>query len=66
MANRKILFIVPYKARDLEGHALVGYHLKDKYGIEAIFTNGYHLERKILEYAPDALVLDHLAWNFQV
>lgn len=66
MRARKILFLVPYKARDLEGHALVGFHLKRKYGHEVIYTNGYGFELKILKYSPDAVVFDHLAWNFKI
>jgi surface carbohydrate biosynthesis protein len=62
---RTILLIVPYKARDLEGHALVAYHLEKFYGHKVILTNAYRIERKLMKYAPDALVLDHLAWNFK-
>lgn len=62
---RKVLIVVPYKSRDLEGHALVGYHLKTRYGYEVVYSNGYGIERKLLKEAPDALVLDHLAWNFK-
>lgn len=65
MTNKKILMVVAYKARDLEGNALVGYYLKRQYGIEVIYTNGYHLEKKILKHAPDAVVLDHLGWDFK-
>ncbi len=66
LSNKKILMVVPYKARDLEGHALVGHQLNRRYGYEVIFSNGYRLEPKILQHAPDALVLDHLSWNFKV
>lgn len=66
MKARKIIIVVPYKARDLEGHALVAYHLKRNFGCEVILTNGYGLERKMLQIAPDAIVLDHLSWNFKV
>jgi surface carbohydrate biosynthesis protein len=66
MKPRKILFIVPYRARDLEGLSLVGYHLRSLYGHEPIFSNGYKIERKLLEYGPDAIVFDHLSWNFKV
>src|SRR5687767_14031003 len=64
--KRRILMIVPYKARDLEGHSLVGYHLQNRYGHEPLYTNGYRIENKLLEYAPDAIVFDHLSWNFKV
>ncbi|MCM3874277.1 MAG: hypothetical protein ND895_26605 [Pyrinomonadaceae bacterium] len=66
MKGRKILLIVPYRARDLEGHALVGYHLQNSYGHEPIYSNGYGIEKKLLELAPDAIVFDHLSWNFKV
>ena len=58
--------LVPYKARDLEGHALVGYFLERQYGHEVIYSNGYGIERKLLEFEPDALILDHLSWDFKV
>lgn len=64
--KKSILVVVPYKARDLEGLALVGYHLKNRFGCEVLFTNGYGLELKILKSSPDILVLDHLAWDFKV
>lgn len=66
LTNKRILMVVPYKARDLEGHALVGHQLSRHYNYDVKFTNGYRLETKILDYAPDALVLDHLSWNFKV
>ena len=62
---RKILMIVPYKARDLEGHALVAHHLQRRHGVETVPTNGYGIERKLLLHRPDALVMDHLCWNFK-
>jgi surface carbohydrate biosynthesis protein len=57
--------IVPYQARDLEGHALVAYHLEKFYGHKVILTNAYWIERKLMQFGPDALVLDHLGWNFK-
>lgn len=66
MGKRRILLIVPYKARDLEAQALIGYHLEQQYGYEVLCSNGYRIERKLYEYQPDALVLDHLCWNFKV
>jgi surface carbohydrate biosynthesis protein len=63
---KKILMVVPYKARDLEGHALVGYFLERLYNHKVIYANGYNLEPKILEHAPDILLLDHLGWDFKV
>ncbi len=65
-SKRKVLILVPYKARDLESHALVGYYLVRKFGHEVVFTNGYGFEKKILTHSPDVVVMDHLAWNFKV
>lgn len=62
---RRVLVIAPYKARDLDGLALVAYHLKRLYGHEVILTNGYGIETKLLRIAPDAVVFDHLAWGFK-
>lgn len=66
MNSRKILLVVPYRARDLESHALVGYYLERRHGHEVIYTNGYGIEKKILAHSPDVVVLDHLSWNFKV
>src|SRR5688572_12281939 len=63
--KRRILIIVPYRARDLEGHALIGYRLSTDYGHEVLYSNGYGIERKLLEMAPDVVVMDHLAWSFK-
>ena len=60
---RRIMMLVAYKSRDLEGHSLVAYHLEKRYGHEVRLTNIYDVERKIMEYAPDLLVLDHLMWE---
>jgi surface carbohydrate biosynthesis protein len=30
------------------------------------YSNGYGIERKLVAFKPDALILDHLAWNFKV
>ena len=62
----KVMFIVPYISRDLDGCALVGYILKKKYGIESVFVNGYSTKQKIFKYQPDAIIWDHLAWDFKV
>lgn len=61
--SRRILMLVAYKSRDLEGHSLVAYHLERRYGHEVRLTNIYDVERKIMEYAPDLFVLDHLMWE---
>lgn len=62
---RRILMVVAYRARDLPGHALIGYHL-ERAGHEVIYTNGYGIESKLLSASPHVLVLDHLAWNHKV
>lgn len=66
MTDKKILMVVPYRARDLEGHALIAHRLVRSGNYQVKLTNGYRLATKILEYAPDMLVLDHLSWNFKV
>jgi surface carbohydrate biosynthesis protein len=57
--------VVPYKARDLEGCALVGYFLERRYGVQVVYSNAYHIEHKLRQHAPDALILDHLTWDFK-
>ncbi|MGQ0612339.1 MAG: surface carbohydrate biosynthesis protein [Planctomycetaceae bacterium] len=65
MHPRTVLFLVPYRARDLDGAALVGHHLKTRHGIASHFTNGYGIPQKLLRHAPDAVVFDHLTWDFK-
>jgi surface carbohydrate biosynthesis protein len=65
-SKRRVLFIVPYKNRDFEGLALIGYLLETYYGFDVVYTNGYSIERKLLEIKPDAVVFDHLVWDFKV
>ncbi|MGC8667518.1 MAG: surface carbohydrate biosynthesis protein [Chthonomonadales bacterium] len=65
MNKRRFLIVVPYKARDLEGHALVAYYLERLFGHEVVCTNGYAIPKKLLRWAPDVLVLDHLNWDFK-
>ena len=66
MKKRKLLMAVPYKARDLEGHSLIGYHLERSHGFEVVYSNSYGIERKLREEAPDVFVTDHLAWDFKI
>src|SRR5262249_51965448 len=66
MSAPKPIFIVPYKTPPPAGHVLVGYHLQKHYGHEVVYTNAYWVRDKILDHAPDALVLDHLSWTFKV
>lgn len=65
MNKRRFLLVVPYRARDLEGHALVAYYLERLFGHEVVCANGYSIPKKLLRFAPDALVLDHLNWDFK-
>jgi len=58
--SRRILILVPNKLRDLEGHALVAYHLQHRYGHRVFFCSEQEVQQKLLEHAPDALVLDYL------
>ena len=64
-SGRRILFIVAYRGRDLDGLALVAYRLEKQYGHEVLLTNGYRIEKKLLQSAPDAIVFDHLMWDFK-
>jgi surface carbohydrate biosynthesis protein len=61
-ADRKILMVVPHRVRDLEGHALVAWHLQRKYGHDVEFSGVDQVEERLLESAPDALVLEYLGW----
>lgn len=56
----RFLFAVPNHQRDLEGHALVAYHLARRHGHEATFTNVPSLEDAVLSVAPDVVVLDRV------
>ncbi len=62
---RRALFVVAYRARDLDGLALVAHHLERRHGLESVLTNGYEIERKLLRQAPDVVVFDHLVWGFK-
>lgn len=56
----RFLFAVPNHRRDLEGHALVAYHLARRYGHEVRFTNVPGLHDAMLAEAPDVVVLDRV------
>ena len=56
----RFLFTVPNHQRDLEGHALVAYHLARRHGHTAAFTNVPGLEDALLAVAPDVVVLDRV------
>jgi surface carbohydrate biosynthesis protein len=57
---------VPDRLRDLEGHALVAFHLRERHGHEVRLVGPANLESGFFEYAPDALVLDYLGWQDRV
>jgi surface carbohydrate biosynthesis protein len=61
-SGRKILLVVPHRVRDLEGHALVAWHLKRRLGHAVEFSGVDEVETRLVETAPDALVLDYLGW----
>lgn len=63
--SRRILVIVPNKLRDLEGHALTGFHLSRCYGHDVRYTTGLHVQEALRSHAPDLLVIDHLAWDYR-
>jgi surface carbohydrate biosynthesis protein len=60
---RRILMVVPHRVRDLEGHALVAYYLRKKYGHEVAFSGVDELAECLLADPPDAVVLDFLGWT---
>jgi surface carbohydrate biosynthesis protein len=51
---------VPVVSRDFEGHALVAWHLRSRFGHDVRFCSAHDLQEQILSYAPDVLVLDRL------
>ncbi len=57
---------VPDRLRDLEGHALVAFHLKERHGHDVRLVGPANLESGFFEYAPDALILDYLGWQDRV
>jgi hypothetical protein len=63
LPRRSVLLLVPHRVRDLEGHALLAYHLDRSYGIETHVCNLADFESKLLEVAPDTVVLDYLGWT---
>lgn len=56
----RILILVPNVLRDLEGHALVAYHLRMRHEHDVAFCTLAQLHEKMLDYAPDVLVLDQI------
>ncbi len=63
--TRRILITVPNLLRDLEGCALVGYHLERCFGHEVRYTTGRNLTTDLFAHVPDVLVLDQIAWDYR-
>jgi surface carbohydrate biosynthesis protein len=63
---RRVLISVPRKARDLEGHTLVAYHLRTRHGCDVAFCTPTDTDARCLEYAPDVLVLEILDFHTRV
>jgi surface carbohydrate biosynthesis protein len=57
--------VVPNRLRDLEGHALLGYHL-ERHGHQVQYSTGVNLLEELMVRAPDVVVLDQLAWDYRV
>ena len=58
---RNILILIPNYVRDLEGHALVGYHLERSFGHKVHYCNMHEIRSSLLQYTVDAVILDYLA-----
>ncbi len=56
----KILICVPDKLRDLEGHALVAFHLIRRHSHDVRLIEPFSVESAFLQHAPDAIVLDYV------
>ncbi len=65
-SRRRVLFIVPFQVRDLDGLALIGYILDKYYDVEVVYSNAYRIERKLIELRPDGVVFDHFVWDYKV
>jgi len=57
-SQRRVLLVVPRPIRDLEGHALVAYHLKRRFDHDVHLWTGVGTDRQMLDYKPDIVVLD--------
>jgi len=62
MSDGQVLLAVPRPPRDLDGHALLAFHLQRRHGIKTRLFTGPELERDLLSHPPDVLVLDFLGW----
>ncbi|HEY9517117.1 MAG TPA: surface carbohydrate biosynthesis protein [Gemmatimonadaceae bacterium] len=56
----RVLIAVPNLLRDLEGHALIAYHLQARYGHDVELCMLSQVDERTLRYAPDVLVLDRI------
>lgn len=56
----RVLIFVPNVTRDLEGHALVAYHLRTRFGHDVAFCGVDDIERTLLSWAPDVMVFDRI------
>ena len=61
--QRRVLLVVPRITRDLESHALIAYHLRQRFGHDVQLWTGAGTDARFLEYAPDALVLDVVGYE---
>lgn len=64
--GRRFLIVVPNRVRDLEGHALVGYHLVREHGHQVVFCNIPQLRETMLRLAPDVVVIDRVDTNVSI
>lgn len=62
-AERRVLISVPRPSRDLDGLALVAYHLSRRHGVSASFCLPDDVDDACVRQAPDAIVLDILGWD---
>lgn len=65
-AERRVLISVPRPSRDLDGLALVAYHLSRRHGVAATFCMPDDVDEACVRQAPDAIVLDILGWDSRV
>jgi len=60
VTRKTVLALVAYPARDLEGIGLLAFHLRRWYNVELVPALAEEFEQKMLELAPDAILLDQL------
>jgi surface carbohydrate biosynthesis protein len=59
-SSRRVLICIAHLGRDLEGCCLVGYLLEKRFGLLVTYCRVSDVKRRLLEVAPDAVVLDFL------